>query len=215
MKIPEKIIRLKNNQQVNHQKSDIDNVFNFDNSTIQDNLSDKKSSLSYSYSNSEISDIKISRKRRLKKKINEDEIIKFIDTSSISQYSTDKLKLVNLNSKPITFKRPFQTNYLKRTNSLSSPSLYDNSSDVFLFRFNTDFGTLKNCLESILREIRIITNKLVEDEKYEDKQLKCKFAAVVLDRLCMVIFSILIFLSTAIIFTSENFMKNSDPDHKY
>jgi hypothetical protein len=215
MKIPEKIIRLKNNQQVNHQKIDIDNVFNFDNSTIQDNLSDKKSSLSYSYSNSEISDIKISRKRRLKKKINEDEIIKFIDTSSISQYSTDKLKLVNLNSKPITFKRPFQTNYLKRTNSLSSPSLYDNSSDVFLFRFNTDFGTLKNCLESILREIRIITNKLVEDEKYEDKQLKCKFAAVVLDRLCMVIFSILIFLSTAIIFTSENFMKNSDPDHKY
>ena len=143
-------------------------------------------------------------------------MIRFIDTSSTSQYSyIHKLKLVSLIPKPISITTPYQTNYIKRANSFSSPSFYNNSSDIFLFRFNTDFSSLKYCLESILKEMRYVTCKLEENEEYEDKQLKCKFAAIVLDRLCMMIFSILIFLSTAIIFTSENFMTNSDPDSKY
>jgi hypothetical protein len=219
MTIPEKLVKTNNDDQVNRQNvNNNDNVelFGFDDS-ILNNLSVKKPSLSFSYSNSEISDNKINRKKRLKQKLNEDEMIRFIDSSNASQNSSDKdkFKLLTMNSKPMSIKKSFQTNYLKRTESFSSPSLYDNSNDIFLFKFNADFSSLKSCLESILKEMRYITNKLEENEEYEDRKLKCKFAAVVLDRLCMVIFSILILLSTAIIFTSDNFMKNSDPDEKF
>lgn len=88
------------------------------------------------------------------------------------------------------------------------------SNDIFTYIRN-DLISMKHLLNGILRELVNVTKNLDESEEFENKELKCKFAAVVLDRLFMVIFSILIFLSTAIIFTAENFLRDSDPDAKF
>jgi hypothetical protein len=88
------------------------------------------------------------------------------------------------------------------------------SNDTFT-SIKNDLISMKHLLNGILRELVHVTRNLDESDEFEDKELKCKFAAVVLDRLCMVIFSILIFLSTAIIFTAENFLRDSDPDAKF
>jgi hypothetical protein len=67
-------------------------------------------------------------------------------------------------------------------------------------------------LHSILKELKTITQKLKDDKDDEGKSLDWKFAAMVIDRLCMVIFAFATFLSAILIlFTSKNILKKSDP----
>ena len=82
--------------------------------------------------------------------------------------------------------------------------------------FVNDFPSLKRNLNQILKEIRAITIKLKKNEDDEEKALTWKFAAMVIDRLCMILFAIATFLSTALILlTSKNFFTPSDPSEKF
>jgi hypothetical protein len=63
-------------------------------------------------------------------------------------------------------------------------------------------------LKMILKEIQTITRKIKGDEEDEEKSLDWKFAAMVIDRLCLIIFSFATFISTAVILlTAKNFFK--------
>lgn len=76
--------------------------------------------------------------------------------------------------------------------------------------------TLRKSLGSILKELRTITQKLKEDEDDEGKALDWKFAAMVIDRLCMVVFAVATLLSAILIlFTSKNIFKPSDPSFSF
>ncbi len=76
-----------------------------------------------------------------------------------------------------------------------------------------DFSSLRKNLSSILSEIRLMTQRLKDDEENETKSLNWKFAAMVIDRLCLVIFSIATVLSSVLILsTSKNIFKSSDPN---
>jgi nicotinic acetylcholine receptor len=74
--------------------------------------------------------------------------------------------------------------------------------------YANDPNPIKRNLGAILKELKTMTQKIEDDEADEEKILSWKFAAMVIDRMCMVIFSIATFLSTALILlTSENFFK--------
>ena len=63
-------------------------------------------------------------------------------------------------------------------------------------------------LNMILKELQTITNKIKNDEDDEEMSLDWKFAAMVIDRLCLVIFTFATFMSTALtVITSKNFFK--------
>jgi hypothetical protein len=104
---------------------------------------------------------------------------------------------------------------LKRENSSLSQSTFDN--DPYSGNSaKTDVTSLKRNLNLIIKELRVITSKIKDDEEDEEKALTWKFAAMVIDRLCMVIFAAATFLSTALILlTSKNFFKPSDPSDKF
>jgi hypothetical protein len=73
---------------------------------------------------------------------------------------------------------------------------------------STDVAPLKKTLHNILKELRFITQKVKDDEEEEGRQLGWKFAAMVIDRLCIIVFTVATFISTiAILFTSKNFFK--------
>lgn len=79
-----------------------------------------------------------------------------------------------------------------------------------------DEFTLVNDLNSVIKELKIITNKIRENEEYELKSLEWKFAAMVIDRFCFLFFAISTILSDLLILlTCENFFKSSDPDPKF
>ena len=94
-----------------------------------------------------------------------------------------------------------------------------NSSSAFEHCFTSiknDVSSLKRNLNSILKELRLMTQKLREDESDEEKSLNWKFAAMVIDRLCMVFFTVTFLISTMLVlFTSENFFKSSNPNAKF
>lgn len=74
--------------------------------------------------------------------------------------------------------------------------------------YSNDPNLMKRNLGAILKELKVMTQKIDDDDADEEKILNWKFAAMVIDRLCMVIFSVATFLSTVIIlFTSSNFFK--------
>jgi len=67
-------------------------------------------------------------------------------------------------------------------------------------------GTPGVCLlKSILGELRTITNKLRQDERFEDECSDWKFAAMVVDRLCLCLFTMFTVISTfAILFSAPH-----------
>ena len=74
--------------------------------------------------------------------------------------------------------------------------------------YANDPNLIKRNLGAILKELKTMTQKIEDDDLDEEKILRWKFAAMVIDRLCMVFFSIATFLSTVLILlTSENFFK--------
>lgn len=78
-----------------------------------------------------------------------------------------------------------------------------------LSTFDDDELSIKsNFLNQILKELQIITKKMKIDQEEEDRGLDWKFAAMVIDRLCLVIFTLATFISTAgILLTAKNFFK--------
>lgn len=63
-------------------------------------------------------------------------------------------------------------------------------------------------LSSVLKEVKKLTKKIDDDDSDDDKILEWQFAAMVIDRLCVAIFSVATLVSTMLIlFTSENFFK--------
>ena len=62
----------------------------------------------------------------------------------------------------------------------------------------------------------LITKKLKDDKQDETRGFTWKFAAMVIDRLCMIIFAIATIISTlAILLSSKNFFKDSIPDPRF
>jgi hypothetical protein len=73
---------------------------------------------------------------------------------------------------------------------------------------NNDILTVKKEIHLILEEIRRVTKKIKDDDDDANKELDWKFAAMVLDRLCLFVFGILTIVSTsAILFSAPNFFK--------
>ncbi len=73
---------------------------------------------------------------------------------------------------------------------------------------NYEISFTNKSLNLILSELQTITNKIKSDEDDEEKTDDCKFAAMVIDRLCLVFFSVSIFLSTVLtLFSAKNFFK--------
>jgi len=60
-------------------------------------------------------------------------------------------------------------------------------------------------LKSILGELRTITSKLRHDERFEEECSDWKFAAMVVDRLCLCLFTMFTVVSTfAILFSAPH-----------
>lgn len=126
-------------------------------------------------------------------------------------------KSMNRNSNRVNLKQQFSnsSNHYMTNNQVSlkrdNSNLSSNCADMF-YDNKGDINSVRKNLNSILKEIRMITQKLKDDEEDEEKSLNWKFAAMVIDRLCLVFFSIATVFSTVVIlFTSKNIFKPSDP----
>ena len=136
--------------------------------------------------------------------------------SYFNKLSSNSIRSKLLNEQTNNVYSQYQNNmpYLRKENGSLSQS-FDYSGDVFVKEKN-DVSLLRRNLTNILKEIRVITNKIKDDEDDEKKSLNWKFAAMVIDRLCMYTFAIATFLSTVLILlTSKNFFSPSDPDERF
>ena len=68
------------------------------------------------------------------------------------------------------------------------PTITDESSNVP--------NSLKKELGLILKEIKLITEKIKDDEESSSVEGDWKFAAMVLDRLCLILFTVFTMLAT-------------------
>jgi hypothetical protein len=110
-----------------------------------------------------------------------------------------------------------KTNSLRRDHSLlNHRSQAENMFENCFSSIRSDVTSLRRNLNLVLKEIRLLTLKLREEEIVEEKSLNWKFAAMVIDRLCMVFFTVTFLISTGLVlFTSENFFKSSNPNEKF
>ena len=124
------------------------------------------------------------------------------EKKTFSNYSINKC----LNQSPNLFNHKF--------NRESSSS--DSYESMLIGSSKTEISLLRKNLSYILKEMQVITRKLKIDEEDELKSLNWKFAAMVIDRLCLIMFSLVTLVSTLLIlFTSKNFYKSSDPNLTY
>jgi hypothetical protein len=66
----------------------------------------------------------------------------------------------------------------------------------------------KGEISLLLKEINKITKKMDDDDKESEKALEWKFAGMVIDKLCLYLFSTLtLILTCSILFSAENFFK--------
>ena len=72
--------------------------------------------------------------------------------------------------------------------SVPKPTITDESSNVP--------NSLKRELGLILKEIKLITEKIKDDEESSSVEGDWKFAAMVLDRLCLILFTVFTMLAT-------------------
>jgi len=79
----------------------------------------------------------------------------------------------------------------------------------------SELNGLRKHLHLILKEIRLINLKLKREEGDEESSLDWKFAAMVIDRLCMILFIIATIFSNALILSSKNFFKSSNPSEHF
>ena len=60
----------------------------------------------------------------------------------------------------------------------------------------------KNGLAAVINELKSITHKIKEDSGATEEGNDCKFAAMVIDRLCLLVFSVYLAVATIAIFFS-------------
>ena len=97
--------------------------------------------------------------------------------------------------------------------SITYHNTVNNSNENSIQKLSNETTVLSNNMKSILKELRYITHKIKRDEYEEEKSLDWKFAAMVIDRLCMILFYLATFVTTCLILlTSKSFYKKSDPD---
>lgn len=95
----------------------------------------------------------------------------------------------------------------KFKSSFKFPQNHDNNESEDEF-YSNDPNLVKRNLGAILKELKVLTKKIEDDDEDEEKILGWKFAAMVIDRLCMVIFTVATFIATFIILlTSKNFFR--------
>ena len=87
------------------------------------------------------------------------------------------------------------SNSLKR-NQKSNISICENCNNVMLVNNKNELNSLNDWLMRILKELEILTSKTKQDLDDEHKKLNWKFAAMVIDRLCMILFALATFVST-------------------
>jgi hypothetical protein len=124
------------------------------------------------------------------------------DSSSITkQYmrsNSSKVNKVSNNSTPITL----ESNVI-----INSTDLNDSNEK------NAKYNDFQKCTEEILNELEKIYEVLSEKNNKTEKN-KWKFAAKVIDRVCLVLFCTFFLLSMAfILLTSKNFYKSFPNDH--
>ena len=73
--------------------------------------------------------------------------------------------------------------------------------------YSNDRDPIKRNLGAILNELKTLTQKITDDDADEEKELNWKFAAMVMDRLCMIFFATTTLISTIILMTSKNFFR--------
>jgi len=138
------------------------------------------------------------------------------DDFGVIKKSKMKSKVLNNKLNNSYFQFPNIQPYLKRDNYENNQSVYEYSTEGALAASKNDFSSLRRNLNAILKEVRCMTQKLKENEEEEEHSLNWKFAAMVIDRLCMYFFTVATFISTALIlFTSNNLYNSSDPHPKY
>ena len=108
-----------------------------------------------------------------------------------------------------------EINEFENVESMMCKSVVENNTNFSeinsLKTISIETTMLSKDLNFILQELRCITQKIKKDEYEEEKSLDWKFAAMVIDRLCMVLFYLATFISTCLILlTSKNFFKSSD-----
>lgn len=92
-------------------------------------------------------------------------------------------------------------------NEMSS-QMNENTNHEKTMKHNYEILFTNKSLNLILGELQTITNKIKSDEEDEEKILDCKFAAMVIDRLCLVFFSFATFFCTVLtLFTAKNFFR--------
>jgi hypothetical protein len=104
----------------------------------------------------------------------------------------------------LTTYQPNHQVMLKRENS----NISENLADSLLNCSKSELNMYKKIIGSILKELHKLTQKIKDDDEDEAKELNWKFAAMVIDRLCMIFFIVSTIICTAgILFTSPNFFK--------
>ena len=97
--------------------------------------------------------------------------------------------------------------------SITYQTVNSNSNESSIKKLSNETSILSNHMKNIVKELRCITHKIKKDEYEEEKSLDWKFAAMVIDRLCMILFYFATFVTTCLILlTSKVFYKNKDPD---
>jgi hypothetical protein len=97
----------------------------------------------------------------------------------------------------------FQSN-LSRNDSQGEYDNYTSSKDSK----TAEVYALKKNLNLILKELKFLTQKCKDDDDEGDHELLWKFSAMVIDRFCVIVFTVATLISTvAILFTAENFFK--------
>ena len=133
-----------------------------------------------------------------------------------------KIVLIDYFPKILGMKKPNNKNsssnnklYLTESNEINVNKLKNDYEVVKSQSYLTsnEFSAMSYNLESILNELKSVTQRLKDEDEEEEQSLNWKFAAMVIDRLCMYVFAIATLISTVVIlFTSPNLYKSSDPD---
>lgn len=93
------------------------------------------------------------------------------------------------------------SNSLKRIAKNNTVPICENCNNIMLNCTKTnnnksEMKSLKDWLIKILKELEILTTKTKQDVAEEHRKLNWKFSAMVIDRLCMILFAIATFIST-------------------
>jgi len=93
------------------------------------------------------------------------------------------------------------SNSLKRIAKNNTVPICENCNNIMLSCTKTnnnksEMKSLKDWLIKILKELEVLTTKTKQDVAEEHRKLNWKFSAMVIDRLCMILFAIATFIST-------------------